>query len=138
MSTPPLTWSESVRYCGMCLNSPNAVNLHKKAKKGRRLTQAEISAIEKYASSFASIVGTDQTVIDFPSPRFPKYGIKVPSELVLNGDSAVLFVRGKWLVDTVTERCVGRWDDGGELLTVFPNPVVLVTDAARLVSESSL
>lgn len=83
-------------------------------------------------------MGTDKVTIEFPLSKFPQYGVKVPEEIVLSGESAVLFARGKWLVDTVTERCVGKWDEGRELLTVFPNPVILVTDAARLVSEATV
>lgn len=135
MPTPSLTWSESVRYCGMCLSSPVAVSLHKKAKGGKKLTPSEVSSIKKYGSYFASIAGTDRVTLKSPVSNFPGCGIKIPEELVLNGDTAVLYARGKWLVDTVTERCVGKWDDGGELLTVFPNPVILVADAARMMRE---
>lgn len=136
MSTPLLTWSESVRYCGMCLSSPVAVNLARKAKKNRRLSQYEMQAIERFANEMVKVVGTKSVVVKAKREKFKQ--IKLPEELLVNGDSAELIARGKWLVDTVTERCVGKWDDGGELLTVFPNPVVLVTDAARMVSAETV
>jgi len=95
-----------------------------------------MQAIERFANEMVKVVGTKSVVVKAKREKFKQ--IKLPEELLVNGDSAELIARGKWLVDTVTERCVGKWDDGGELLTVFPNPVVLVTDAARLVNESSL
>ena len=117
----------------MYLSSPVAVNLARKAKKTRRLTRSEVQAIERFAAHMVKVVGTKSIVTKVPQSELTK--LKVPEEIVINGDSAELVVRGKWLVDNVTGRCVGKWDDGGELLTVFPNPVILVTDAARVVSE---
>lgn len=136
MAVPPLSWSESVRYCGMIRNSATAAGLYKKAKKGRRMSQAEIRLLEALAARMANTVGREERVVKVDREKMNGMVISLPPELLIQGDTATLVVRGRWLVDTVTERCVGRWDDSsGESLTLFPNPVALVGDIARVVGK---
>ncbi len=130
---PDLTWPESIRYCSMCLGSPVAVNLARKAKVNGKLSQREIQAIKKFANNMVRVIGKENVVIKTQRKKFEQ--VELPEELLINNDRSELIARGKWLVDSVTDRCVGKWDDSGELLTVFPNPVALVRDIARIVID---
>jgi hypothetical protein len=138
MAVPTLPWSESIRYCGMIRNSATAANLYKKAKKGRRMSQAEIKMLEGFAERMVELVGREELVVKIDVKSVDGTVIDLSPELLIQGDTATLVVRGRWLVDTVTERCVGRWgDDDDESLTLFPNPVALVGDIARMIGKIS-
>lgn len=117
----------------MVRNSVVAAKLHKKAKNGRRMSQAEIKMLEGFAERMVELVGREELVVKANRERMGGAVIDLSPELLIQGDVATLVVRGRWLVDAVTERCVGKWSDGGETLTLSPNPVALVGDIARVV-----
>ena len=137
MAVPTLSWSESVRYCGMIRNSATAASLYKKAKKGRRMSQTEMRLLESLAMRMADTVGREELTVRVDREKMDSTVISLAPELLIQGDAATFVVRGRWLVDTVTERCVGRWGDDGGSLTLFPNPVALVGDIARVVGRVS-
>jgi hypothetical protein len=119
----------------MIRNSTTAAGLYKKAKKGRRMSQAEIRLLESLAMRMANTVGREELVVKVDREKMDGTVIPLTPELLIQGDTATLVVRGRWLVDTVTERCVGRWGDDGGSLTLFPNPVALVGDIARVMEK---
>lgn len=137
MAVPTLSWPESIRYCGMIRNSVVAAKLYKKAKNGRRMSQAEIKMLEGFAERMVKLVGRDEIVVKANRGRMGGTVIDLSPELLIQGDVATLVVRGCWLVDSVTDRCVGKFDECGETLTLFPNPVALVGDIARVIGKVS-
>ena len=112
-----------------------AQNLYRKAKRGSRLTRGEMAAVEGFATRMRELVGTHTIDVAVPAGLLAGSSIPVPPELVLHGDRAVITLRGLWLADTVTGSVVGRYANGPDTLTLFPNSVMLVTDLARLVKS---
>jgi hypothetical protein len=94
-----------------------------------------MAAVEGFATRMRELVGTHTIDVAVPAGLSAKTRIPVPPELVLHGDRAVITLRGKWLADTVSGGVVGKYADGSDTLTLFPNPVVLVNDLARLVKS---
>ena len=131
----PLPWSQCLRYCSMCRGSVTAQNLYRKAKRGSRLTRGEMAAVEGFATRMRELVGTHTIDVEVPAGLLAGSRIPIPPELVLHGDRAVITLRGLWLADTVTGSVVGRYANGPDTLTLFPNSVMLVTDLARLVKS---
>lgn len=102
------------------------------------MSQAEIKMLEGFAERMVELVGREELVVKIDVKSVDGTVIDLSPELLIQGDTATLVVRGRWLVDTVTERCVGRWGDGDdESLTLFPNPVALVGDIARMIGKIS-
>lgn len=99
------------------------------------MSQAEIRLLESLAMRMANTVGREELVVKVDREKMDGTVIPLTPELLIQGDTATLVVRGRWLVDTVTERCVGRWGDDGGSLTLFPNPVALVGDIARVMEK---
>jgi hypothetical protein len=129
------SWPETLRYCSMCRGSVTAQTLYRKAKGGRRLTRAEIEAVERFAKRMRELVGTHTVDVAVPAGLLAKTLIPIPPELVLHGERAVITLRGRWLADTVSGRVVGEYADGSNTLTLFPNPVVMVNDLARVLQR---
>jgi len=127
-----VSWPETLRYCSMCRGSVTAQNLYRKAKRGRRLTRGEMAAVEGFATRMRELVGTRTVDVEVPAGLLAKTRIPIPPELVLHGERAVITLRGRWLADTVSGGVVGKYADGSDTLTLFPNPVVLVNDLARM------
>ena len=131
MSTT-IPWSQCLRYCSMCRGSATAQNLYRKAKGGRRLTAAEVETMEGFAVRMRDLVGTHTREVSIPLRVLAGARVPIPPELVLHGDRAVITLKGVWLADTVSGGVVGKYANGPDTLTLFPNPVVLVTDLARV------
>ena len=112
-----------------------AQELYRKAKAGRKLTSAEVVAIEGFAIRMRELVGTQAVNVKVSAGLLAGSRIPIPPELVLHGDRAVITLRGLWLADTVSGGVVGRYVDGPDTLTLFPNPVVLVNDLARVLRK---
>ena len=119
----------------MCRGSVTAQNLYRKAKEGRRLTPTEVVVMEGFAKRMLELVGTRTIEVSIPPGTLAEARISVPPELVLHGERAVITLRGRWLADTVSGGVVGKYADGSDTLTLFPNPVVLVNDLARVVGN---
>lgn len=134
MST--LSWSQCLRYCSMCRGSVTAQNLYRKAKTGRRLSPAEIRMVERFAVWMKDLVGDGNVEVRLPYGTLARTRVPIPPELLLHGSRAELTLKGPWLADAVTETVVGKYVDGPETLTLFPNPVILVNDLARLLYKS--
>lgn len=130
-----IPWSQCLRYCSMCKGSATAQNLYRKAKEGRRLTPAEVVAVGGFATRMRDLVGTQAVDVKVSAGLLVGSRIPIPPELVLHGDRAVITLRGVWLADTVTGSVVGRYVDGPDTLTLFPNSVMLVTDLARVLRK---
>jgi hypothetical protein len=130
-----LPWSQCLRYCSMCKGSVTAQSLYRKAKEGRRLTPAEAVAIGGFATRMRELVGTQVVEVAVSAGVLAGARIPIPPELVLHGDRAVIILKGMWLADTVTGSVVGRYVDGPDTLTLFPNPVVLVNDLSRVLRK---
>ena len=122
----------------MCRGSVTAQNLYRKAKGGRRLTAAEVVAIEGFAVRMRDLVGTHSLEVSIPLRVLAGSRILIPPELVLHGDRAVITLRGLWLADTVTGLVVGKYVNGPDTLTLFPNPIALVNDLARMLKRFQL
>jgi len=121
-----LSWRDTIRYCGMLKHSDLAQSLAAKAKKkNRNLTSREIQLIEKFAEVVEKEVGTEDRTV--PKPRSME--LDLPPELLLYADRCRVVVKGKWLVDQYSEAVLGRVD--GDLVTLYPNYLVHVTDLAR-------
>lgn len=121
-----LSWRDTIRYCGMLKDSDLAQSLAAKAKKkNRNLTSREIQLIEKFAEVVEKEVGTEDRTV--PKPRSME--LDLPPELLLYADRCRVVVKGKWLVDQYSEAVLGRVD--GDLVTLYPNYLVHVTDLAR-------
>lgn len=88
--------------------------------------------MEGFAVRMRDLVGTHTRGVSIPSWVLAGSRVPIPPELVLHGDRAVITLRGLWLADTVTGSVVGRYVDGPDTLTLFPNPVILVNDLARV------
>ena len=112
-----------------------AQKLYRKAKAERKLTSAEVVAIEGFAIRMRELVGTQAVNVKVSAGLLAGSRIPIPPELVLHGDRAVITPRGLWLADTVSGGVVGRYADGTDTLTLFPNPVVLVNDLARVLRK---
>jgi len=119
----------------MCRGSVTAQKLYRKAKAGRKLTSAEVVAIEGFAIRMRELVGTQAVNVKVSAGLLAGSRIPIPPELVLHGDRAVITLRGLWLADTVSGVVVGRYVDGPDTLTLFPNPVVLINDLARVLRK---
>ena len=128
MSTTTFSWSETLRYCGMCRRSDTAQALYRKVKKGRRLSRKEISLIEYYAGKMVDLVGTESLELNINPSRLENVSIDLQPEVVLNGDRARIVKRGRWLTDEVTDCVVGKCE---ETVTLYPNSVVLFNDLVR-------
>jgi len=110
----------------MLKDSDLAQSLAAKAKKkNRSLTSREIQLIEKFAEVVEKEVGTEDRTV--PKPRSME--LDLPPELLLYADQCRVVVKGKWLVDQYSEAVLGRVD--GDLVTLYPNHLVHVTDLAR-------
>jgi len=129
---PTTPWSQCLRYCSMCRGSLTAQILYRKAKTGQRLSSREIVLVEKFATRMRDLVGEENKEVGLSAETLSGARIPIPPELLLHGDRAVITLRGVWLVDTVTGSVVGRYADGPDTLTLFPNSVMLVTDLARV------
>jgi len=129
---PTIPWSQCLRYCSMCRGSVTAQILYRKAKTGQRLSSREIVLVEKFATRMRDLVGEENVGVGLSAETLSGVRIPIPPELLLHGDRAVIALRGVWLVDTVTGSVVGRYADGPDTLTLFPNSVMLVTDLARV------
>jgi len=127
-----LSWSETLRYCGMCRRSDTAQALYRKAKRGRRLSTKEVNLIQYYAGRMLETVGRDPLELDIDPDRLDNVSIDLPPETVLQGDRARIVKRGKWLTDEVTDCVVGKCE---RTVTLVPNPVVLVNDLVRALSS---
>lgn len=123
-----MNWSDKVRYCSMCLRSPIAQDLSKRAKLGRKLTPKEVTTIERYSDLMVNLVGTENKTVQVNSPIVE---IELPPELILNGDNALITERSGWLIDKVTERVIGKFEPNNRL-TIYPNPVILINDLVRI------
>lgn len=129
-----LSWEDSVRYCGMIEGSVTAKRLCKKIKKGRRLSLREVSLVERFGRRMYEFIGDQRREVKITGVQFPL----IPDpELLIQSDRAEIVKRGSWLVDTVSERCVGKLTESGESAMIFPNPVILVNDLANLLCSSS-
>jgi hypothetical protein len=91
-----------------------------------------MAAVEGFATRMRELVGTRTVDVEVPAGLLAKTRIPIPPELVLHGERAVITLRGRWLADTVSGGVVGKYADGSDTLTLFPNPVVLVNDLARM------
>lgn len=131
-TTSTIPWSQCLRYCSMCRGSATAQNLYRKAKEGRKLTETELVSMERFAIRMRELVGTHTLEVSIPLLVLAGSRVSIPPELVLHGDRAVITLRGVWLADMVSGRAVGKYADGPDTLTLFPNPVVLVNDLARV------
>lgn len=121
-----LSWRDTVRYCGMLKSSSLAQSLAAKAKKkDRNLTIKEIQLVEKFARVVEKEIGTESRTVSMPRST----GLDLPPELLLYADQCKVVVRGKWLIDQYSEAVLGRVD--GDLVTLYPNHLVHVTDLAR-------
>lgn len=129
-----LSWEDSVRYCGMIEGSVTAKRLCKKIKKGRRLSLRVVSLVERFGRRMYEFIGDQRREVKITGVQFRL--IPAP-ELLIQSDRAEIVKRGSWLVDTVSERCVGKLTESGESAMVFPNPVILVNDLANLLCSSS-
>lgn len=127
-----LPWSQCLRYCSMCRGSVTAQILYRKAKTGQRLSSREIVLVEKFATRMRDLVGEENMEVGLSAETLSGARIPIQPELLLHGDRAVITLKGVWLVDTVTGSVVGRYVDGPDTLTLFPNSVMLVTDLARV------
>lgn len=127
-----LPWSQCLRYCSMCKGSVTAQSLYRKAKAGRRLTPVELVSMERFAIRMRDLVGTQPVDVKVSAGLLAGSRIPIPPELVLHGDRAVITLRGVWLADMVSGRAVGKYANGPDTVTLFPNPVILVTDLARV------
>ena len=127
-----LSWSDSIRYCGMCRGSCTAQTLVLKAKRGMKLSSEEIAAVESYAEKMLRVVGTENKVVDRDPEDLSDLRLDLEPELVLHGDRARIVKRGRWLADEVTGCVVGKCERD---VTLFPNPVVLVNDLARVLKD---
>ncbi len=119
----------------MCKGSVTAQNLYRRAKAGRRLSEKEIELIECYAKRMREVVGEDNREVEVPAKVLAGTLVPIPPELLLHGCRAVLTLRSAWLADTVTGSVVGKYVSGPDTLTLFPNPVVLVNDLARMLKR---
>ena len=119
----------------MCRGSVTAQNLYRKAKTGRRLSPKEIEMVERFAGRMRDLVGDENIEVRVPAGVFAKQAVLIPPELLLHGSRAELTLKGTWLADTVTETVVGKYVTGPDTLTLFPNPVILVTDLARVLKS---
>lgn len=128
-------WSQCLRYCSMCRGSVTAQILYRKAKTGQRLSSREIVLVEKFATRMRDLVGEENMEVGLSAETLSGARVPIPPELLLHGDRAVITLRGVWLADTVTGSVVGRYVDGPDTLTLFPNPVMLVTDLARVLRK---
>lgn len=88
--------------------------------------------MERFAIRMRELVGTHTLEVSIPLLVLAGSRVSIPPELVLHGDRAVITLRGVWLADMVSGRAVGKYADGPDTLTLFPNPVVLVNDLARV------
>lgn len=127
-----LPWSQCLRYCSMCKGSVTAQSLYRKAKAGRRLTPVELVSMERFAIRMRDLVGTQPVDVKVSAGLLAGSRIPIPPELVLHGDRAVITLKGVWLADMVSGRAVGKYANGPDTVTLFPNPVILVTDLARV------
>ena len=116
----------------MCRGSVTAQILYRKAKTGQRLSSREILLVEKFATRMRDLVGEENMEVGLSAETLSGARVPIPPELLLHGDRAVITLKGVWLVDTVTGSVVGRYADGPDTLTLFPNSVMLVTDLARV------
>jgi len=132
-----LPWSQCLRYCSMCRGSVTAQILYRKAKAGRRLTPMEVMAMEGFATRMRELVGEENKEVGLSAETLSGARIPIPPELVLHGDRAVITLKGRWLADTVSGGVVGRYADSSDTLTLFPNPVILVNDLARMLRKYS-
>lgn len=130
-----LPWSQCLRYCSMCRGSVTAQILYRKAKTGQRLSSREILLVEKFATRMRDLVGEENMEVGLSAETLSGARVPIPPELLLHGDRAVITLKGVWLVDTVTGSVVGRYADGPDTLTLFPNPVVLVNDLSRVLRK---
>lgn len=130
-----LPWSQCLRYCSMCRGSVTAQILYRKAKTGQRLSSREIVLVEKFATRMSGLVGEENMEVGLSAETLSGARVPIPPELLLHGDRAVITLRGVWLADTVTGSVVGRYVDGPDTMTLFPNPVMLVTDLARVLRK---
>jgi hypothetical protein len=88
--------------------------------------------MERFAVRMRDLVGTQPVDVKVSAGLLAGSRVSIPPELVLHGDRAVITLRGVWLADMVSGRAVGKYADGPDTLTLFPNPVVLVNDLARV------
>lgn len=88
--------------------------------------------MEGFAVRMRDLVGTHTREVSIPLRVLAGARVPIPPELVLHGDRAVITLKGVWLADTVSGGVVGKYANGPDTLTLFPNPVVLVTDLARV------
>jgi hypothetical protein len=121
----------------MCRGSVTAQILYRKAKAGRRLTPMEVMAMEGFATRMRELVGEENKEVGLSAETLSGARIPIPPELVLHGDRAVITLKGRWLADTVSGGVVGRYADSSDTLTLFPNPVILVNDLARMLRKYS-
>lgn len=111
--------------------------LYRKAKTGQRLSSREIVLVEKFATRMRDLVGEENMEVGLSAETLSGARIPIPPELLLHGDRAVITLRGRWLADTVSGGVVGKYADGSDTLTLFPNSVVMVNDLARVLRKYS-
>lgn len=102
---------------------------------GRRLSRKEIVLMENFAVRMRDLVGDGNVEVRVPLDSLARTRVPIPPELLLHGSRAELVVKGVWLADTVTGTVVGKYADGPDTLTLFPNSVILVTDLARVLGR---
>lgn len=97
----------------------------------------EVMAMEGFATRMRELVGEENKEVGLSAETLSGARIPIPPELVLHGDRAVITLKGRWLADTVSGGVVGRYADSSDTLTLFPNPVILVNDLARMLRKYS-
>ena len=91
--------------------------------------------VERFAGRMKNLVGDGNVEVRVPAGALSGKVVPIPPELLLHGNRAELTLKGPWLADTVTQTVVGKYVDGPETLTLFPNSVALVTDLARVLGR---
>lgn len=127
-----LSWSDTIRYCGMRKDSEIAQTLALKAKRGRRLSQKEISLIHDYAKVMVKRVGVYNKTVSVPK-ALESFCMTLDPDLLLHGDRAEVIFRKNWLVDRHSDTVLGKVE--GENLTLYPNHLIHVSDLARNMLE---
>jgi hypothetical protein len=121
------SWTEAVRYCKF---APEGRGLAKKAKKGHRLSQAEVAMVYRLAEDMKWVVGFE--------------GVELPQELVdlpldLSADKTLFkaparFIhRAGWVIEEYTGDVVGKYEKN-RAVRFYPNAHVLVADLKSVFS----
>ncbi len=122
------SWTEALRYCKF---APEGRGLAKKAKKGHRLSQAEVAMVYRLAEDMRWVVGSEHL-------ELPQEAVDLPLDLsadkTLFGVPARLIHRAGWVIEEYTGDVVGKYEKNGAV-RFYPNAHVLTTDLKSVFSR---